>query len=127
MARRVYETGHASAEEVDDILRLLHEHQIRHYETPAGFFGLSPGAIWVRSSADYAKARKLIEEYDRARAQRVRAEYARQVAQTGHGPVLATLANVWRFVSERPYEALLYVAVIAVLVAIHVLFFRALS
>ncbi len=68
MARRVYDTGQASPEEVADVLRLLAEYDIPHYRTPSGVFGLTPGALWVRDDADYAKARRLIEGYDRARA-----------------------------------------------------------
>lgn len=125
MARRVYDTGHASPEEVDDVLRLLRTHNIPHYRTPSGVFGLTAGALWISHDADYARARRLIEDYDRERAQRVRAEYAQRSA--GHGPLQATLNNVRRLMNERPHEAVLYITVILLLIALHVLFFKALS
>ncbi len=127
MARRVYDTGQASPEEVADVLRLLAEYDIPHYRTPSGVFGLTPGALWVRDDADYAKARRLIEGYDRARAERVRAEYTQRNARLGHGPLRATLRNAWRLLSERPSQAILYLTVILLLIALHVLFFKALS
>lgn len=127
MARRVYDTGQASAEEISDVLRLLAEHGIPHYQTPSGIFGLISGALWVRDDADYAKARTLIEDYDRARAERVRAEYAQRNAQPGYGPLRATLLNARRLLSERPSEAILYLTVILLLIALHLLFFKAFS
>jgi hypothetical protein len=127
MARRVYDTSHASSEEVSDVLRLLREHHIPHYQTPSGIFGLASGALWVSHDADYAKARTLIEKYDRERVQRVRAEYARRNIRPGHGPLRATLVNIRRALSERPYQVILYVTVILLLIALHVLFFKALS
>ncbi len=127
MARRVYDTGHASPEEVSDVLQLLREHDIPHYQTPSGIFGLTSGALWVSRDADYAKARTLIEEYDRGRAERVRAEYLRRHVRFGHGPLRATLVNVRRRLRERPSEIILYITVIMFLIALHVLFFKALS
>ncbi|MDX1487039.1 MAG: DUF6164 family protein [Acidiferrobacterales bacterium] len=127
MARKVYDTGQASAEEVSDVLQLLAEHEIPHYQTPSGVFGLISGALWVRDDADYVKARALIEDYDRVRAQRVRAEYAQRNARPGQGPLQATLRNARQLLSERPSEAILYFTVILLLIALHVLFFQAFS
>lgn len=127
MARRVYDTGQASADEVRDVLRLLAEHDIPHYQTPSGIFGLTAGALWVRDDVDYAKARTLIEDYDRARAERVRAEYAQRTPGFGPGPLRAALLNARRLLSERPTETILYFTVVVLLIALHVLFFKALS
>lgn len=124
MAKKVYDTNHASAEEISDILGLLHRRAIAHYETPKGVFGLSVGAIWVSNDSDYDAARQIIEEYDKARALRVRQEYESGAHGTG---LAATVANVKRLVIERPQQALLYVAIIAGLVVVHWWFFRALS
>lgn len=127
MTRRVYDLANASPEEVEAVLALLADNGIAHYQTPSGIFGLAPGAIWVNSDGDYEAARKLIEALDRARAQRVRAHYAELAAVSGHGPLRATLVNVRRLVSERPLQALLYAAALALVIAFHVLFFRALA
>lgn len=127
MTRRVYDLANASLEEVEEVLTVLRDADIAHYQTPSGVFGLAPGAIWVKNDGDYEAARKLIEAHDRARAQRVRAEYARLTAASGHGPLRATLVNLRRLASERPLQALLYAAVLALVIAFHVLFFRALT
>lgn len=123
MAKKVYETNWASPEEVSDVLALLQRHAISHYETPRGVFGLSMGAIWVENDSDYDTARQIIEEYDKARALRVRQQY--QSAAQGTG-LVATFLNVRRLIVERPYEAVLYLAIIAGLIAIHWWFFKAL-
>ena len=127
MTRRVYDLANASPEEVEEVLALLSDADIAHYQTPNGVFGLAPGAIWVKNNRDYKTARTLIETHDRERAQRVRAEYARLAAESGHGPVRATLVNLWRLVSERPLQALLYAAALALVIAFNVLFLKALA
>jgi hypothetical protein len=127
MTRRVYDSANASPEEVEAVLALLSDSGIAHYQTPSGIFGLAPGAIWVSNDGDYEGARKLIETHDRARAQRVRAEYAELAAASGHGPLRATLVNVRRLATERPLQALLYAAVLVLIIVFHVLFFRALA
>lgn len=127
MTRRVYDLADASPEEVEGVLGLLSDHGIAHYQTPGGIFGLVPGSIWVRNDADHERARKLIEVYDQARAQRVRAEYAKRAAMSGHGPLRATMLNVRRLVTERPLQAFVYAAALMLLIAFHLLFFRALA
>lgn len=126
MTRRVYDSANASPEEVEDVLGVLSDHDIAHYQTPSGIFGLAPGAIWVSNDADYERARKLIEVYDQARAQRVRAEYTRRAAMSGHTSLRATLVNLRQLATERPLQALWYAVVLVLLVAFYVLFFRAL-
>ena len=94
------------------------------HRSPKGAFGLSVGAIWVENDSDYGTARRLIEEYDRARALRVRQQY--ELATQGSG-LVATLLNVRRLLVERPHQALLYAVIIVGLVAIHWWLFKALS
>jgi Family of unknown function (DUF6164) len=127
MTRRVYDLANASPEEVEEVLAMLSDANIAHYQTPSGLFGLAPGAIWVKYDGDYEQARRLIEAHDRARAQRVRTEYAKLAAASGHGPLRATLVNLRRLATERPLQALLYAAVLTLVIAFHVLFFRALA
>ena len=127
MTRRVYDLADASPEEVQAVLALLGDNKIAHYQTPSGLFGLAPGAIWVKNDVDYEAARKLIEAQDEARAQHVRAQYAELNTASGHGALRATVVNVRRLATERPLQALLYVAVLALIIAFHVLFFRALT
>ncbi len=124
MAKKVYDTNWASSEEVSDILALLQRHAISYYETPKGVFGLSIGAIWVENDSDYDTARQIIEEYDKVRGLRVRQQYESAAQGTG---LVATLLNVRRLIVERPHEALLYVVIIAGLIAIHWWLFKALA
>lgn len=127
MARRVYDTGGASDEEVSDILRLLKEHNISYYETPKGIFGLAPGAIWVTRDSDYQEARRLIEDYDSSRAQRVREEYARRAAEAEGSDLIRVLSSIRKLVSQNSHNVLLYAVIIVFLIIIHWLFYRAIS
>ncbi len=127
MARRVYDTGGASAEEISDILGLLRDNHIPHYETPRGVFGLTPGAIWVSRDADYGEARELIEHYDRARAQRVRETYANRTGTGTSRGSISVLSSIRKFILENPRNAVLYAVIIILLVAIHWLFYRAIT
>lgn len=127
MARRVYDKGGASSEEISDILKLLRQNNIPHYETPTGILGLSPGAIWVSRDSHYREARRLIEDYDRSRAHRVREEYAKRAAEVEGSALIRVLSNIWKLVSQNSQNVLLYTVIIAFLIMIHWLFYRAIS
>ena len=65
MTHKVFEIRGAPDNEVEDIRHLLHENKISYYETPRGNFGKSMAAIWVHDKKSYAKARELIDKYQK--------------------------------------------------------------
>ena len=62
-------------DEVRELRELLEQNAIAYYETPAGNWGISMPAIWLHEDADLARARALVDDYQRERSQRVRSEY----------------------------------------------------
>lgn len=93
-------------EEAEEIRQLLAAHGIAFYETPAGNWGISMPAIWLEDADDLERAKALLDDYQRERQARSRAEYeqARQ-AGTNRG-----LLDVLR---ENPLRFLAYLALIA--------------
>lgn len=99
MAALAFRLRNVPEDEVRDVVALLDEAGIEWYETEAGNWGIAMPALWVRRDEDLARARTLIERYQRARGPRVRAERDVRVAE-GREPTLATRLR------ERPVATL---------------------
>ena len=99
MAALVFRLRHVPDDEVSDVTALLDEAGIDWFETDAGNWGISMPALWVRRDADRDRARELIERYQGARAERLRAERARRRAD-GLEPTLGARLR------ERPLASL---------------------
>lgn len=66
---------HVPDDEADDVRALLEDNHIGYYETPPSRWGISMGGIWVSDAAQAEQARRLLEEYQSARARRAREAY----------------------------------------------------
>lgn len=121
MAKILFRLRQVPDEEADEVRGLLDEHRIDWYETSAGKFLISFPAIWLRDESQEAKARALLEEYQRQRETAVRAEYAEleargetetllQRAVSRPGPVLLALCAVCfiLYISIKPFLALVF-------------------
>ena len=92
-------------DEAEEIRELLSRHNIEFYETPAGRWGISMEAIWLKDESLFDNAKRLIDDYQAQRYQRVRQEY-RDLKQQGKVESFAQrLAN-------RPVQMLFYLAII---------------
>lgn len=103
MSVQLFRLRNVPDDEAQDIRDLLTKNHIDHYETPAGNWGISMPAIWLRDEDQLDQAKSLIEEYQRQRF--VRAKVAREEAkQAGKKESLfaALLAN--------PIQTILYTA-----------------
>lgn len=63
-------------DEADDVRALLDAQRIAFYETRPSIWGVSAGGIWVTEDAAFADARHAMDNYQRQRGVRARAEYA---------------------------------------------------
>ncbi len=96
-------------DEADEIRQLLDEHDIDYYETPAGNWGISMPAIWLRSADRFDAAKQLIEIYQASRSLRVRKEYE-QLKKEGRQ---RTIIDQFR---EKPIQFILYLAFAAIII-----------
>lgn len=96
-------------DEAQELRELLQANAIDYYETPAGNWGVSMPAIWLRDEAQLSLARALVQDYQTQRAIRVRSEYE-QLKQAGEHPTFL------RELKSRPARVVAYLAVIAVIV-----------
>ncbi len=62
-------------EEADEIRGLLDQYLLDYYETPPNRWGITGGGIWLRDPEQHPQARRLLDEYQRRRHERVRAEH----------------------------------------------------
>jgi len=92
-------------DEADDVRALLAAHGIDFYETPAGNWGVSSPALWVRDDRQLTEAKVLIETYQAQRAARAREEYRRLKCEGRQ----RTLVDSMR---EAPLRFVVYVAFI---------------
>lgn len=93
-------------DEADEVRALLGEHGIDFYETRPSRWGLSAGGIWVREREQAARARALLEGYQRQRFERARADYEERRLR-GEAETLYTRLQ------REPLRVLFYIAVIA--------------
>jgi hypothetical protein len=75
MPIRLFRLSGIPDDEAQDVRRLLTDNGIDYYETPEGRWGIAAAAIWLRDEEQLSEARRLLDEYQRERAVRVRAEF----------------------------------------------------
>ena len=76
MSRLLLNLRHVPDDEADDVRALLDARGIAFFETTPSPWGISAGGIWVTDDADFADAKRALDDYERQRSDRVRAEYA---------------------------------------------------
>ncbi|MDR2872958.1 MAG: DUF6164 family protein [Xanthomonadaceae bacterium] len=76
MGKMLFNLRHVPADEADDVRAMLDAAEIGYYETRPSPFGISAGGIWLKNAEDHPRARQLLDEYQRQRRDRIRAEHA---------------------------------------------------
>jgi len=105
MAIQLFKLRGVPDDEAEDIRTLLTENDIDFYETPAGNWGLSMPAIWVKTEPVKQAGEKLIDQYQEQRAISARAAYE-ALKQQGEQQ---TLVSSFR---ENPLQFLVYTAIV---------------
>jgi len=96
-------------DEADEIRELLTAHGIDWYETPAGKWGISMPAIWLRDDSQLQRAGELLFEYQLQRSQRIRNE-REQALREGRAETILDR------IQREPLRFLLYaIGILAVL------------
>ena len=105
MAKLIFKLKSVSYDEADEIKNLLTENNIDFYESPAGNWGISMHALWVNDEDQCSLAKKLIEEYQLERSERIRQE-TQQKKDEGE------LETFFQRMLSRPVEFILLSALI---------------
>jgi hypothetical protein len=71
MAKLLFHLNAVDEEEANEVRVLLESASIPCYETHAGKWGISVAAIWVSNDEDFEQARRLLDEYQHERSQRL--------------------------------------------------------
>ncbi|MBT8132410.1 MAG: hypothetical protein KJO35_09090 [Gammaproteobacteria bacterium] len=74
-------------DEAQDVRDLLTAHNIDHYETPAGNWGISMPSLWLRDESQRDRAKALIKDYQEQRASTAREQLA-QAKREGNNRTL---------------------------------------
>jgi len=96
-------------DEAADVRELLSQHNIVFYETPAGKWGISVGAIWLNDDVQLDDATHLIEKYQRDRSHHARSEYKRLQQEGGVERIMDRL-------KQSPVLFVLYLVIISLIV-----------
>ena len=91
MAKLLFNLRGVPEDEADEIRVLLTENEIPYYETPPGNWGISLPGLWLEGSSQLEEANRLIDQYQRERVARSRAEYERL---RGEGKAPTLLGNI---------------------------------
>ncbi len=120
MPRLLLNLRNVPDDEAGDVRALLDAKRIAHYETPPSFWRISSGGIWVKEDADFAAAKRALDDYERQRSDRVRAAYtAAKRAGTAE-----TFIGILRSDPLRVVMTLLGILLVLGLVALPVILLR---
>ena len=74
MSKLLFRMRHVPEDEAKDVRDLLEKNNIEFFETFSGTWGISIPAIWVSRNDQYTEARKIIDEYQAERTDKVKKE-----------------------------------------------------
>ncbi|HAC27167.1 DUF6164 family protein [Marinobacter sp. bablab_jr008] len=109
MPHHLMNLRHVPDDEADEIRALFEEHGVRYYETPPSRWGISMGGFWVHDAEEAARAKALLDEYQRQRFQSQRQAYEQGLARGEIGGI----GSMFRRYPLRTLAACLAIAAIA--------------
>lgn len=106
MAVQIFKLRGVPDDEAEDIRQLLATHHIDYYESPAGRWGMSMPALWIKNDYQRERALSLIAEYQQQRALRARQHYEQLKSQ-------GLQLKVWDMAKSNPLRFILSFLAIA--------------
>lgn len=110
MAVQLFRLRGVPDDEREEVFELLTEHGFDFYETPAGLWGISMPAFWLKDDSQLVAAKALIAEYQQQRLVRMQAE-----AQATPPP------KFWQHLLRQPLQVVVYAALILLVLYISVM------
>ncbi|MBW0148176.1 DUF6164 family protein [Marinobacter arenosus] len=114
MPHHLMNLRHVPDDEADEIRALFETHDVRYYETPPSRWGISMGGFWVHDDDEAARARALLDEYQRQRLDTQRQAFRERLA-AGEG------RGVWAMIRRRPVRTLAAVVAVVVIAGVSLL------
>lgn len=108
MAKLLFSLRGVPDEEAAEVRQILSDNALEFYETPAGKWGISAPALWLKTDEDYDKARQLFDDYQQRRFQEQREKYI-QLKTEGRQ---RTFADV---IKEDPLRFIVYLLLIGII------------
>lgn len=96
-------------DEADEVRELLTEQDIDFYETPAGNWGVSMPALWLRNDDELIKAQSLLNTYQQQRAITQRELYLQKKQAGQH-------QTWWQCFKEKPLLHCVYFSAIGLVI-----------
>lgn len=93
MPARIFNLKDAPDDERQDVRTLLEANNIHFYETPAGKWGISVPAFWLKDDNQFDEARSLIDAYQSERMVRIQEEYRQRVEEGNIETLVGKLKN----------------------------------
>ncbi len=109
MAVRVFNLNNVPDDELEEVRELFNQHSIDFYETPAGRWGISSPALWIKDEKQHPQVKTLLAEYAVKRASRKREEYDQLKKEGQQKPTLD-------LIKERPFFVVMYAAILALII-----------
>ncbi len=114
MAKLIFKLKSVSHDEAEDIRNLLTDNHIEFFESPPGNWDISMHALWLQHDEDHARAKKLIDDYQAQRSERVRLETQQKIEQGEYETFAQRLAN-------KPLQVLITLAIVAFIIYVSVM------
>lgn len=112
MSKLVFRLRNVPIDEAQDIRELLEDNDIAYFETSAGNWGISLPAIWVHETDSFELARRLIDDYQHERSERLRREY--ELSKSN-----GEAKTIWKSFKEHPIRFVAFSALICIILIIY--------
>jgi hypothetical protein len=116
MSKLLFRMRDVPDDEAEEVRELLGENDIAFFETFGGNWGISVAALWLSNEEQFDTARRLLDDYETGRVQRVKEEYRTDLA-AGEAKTL------WRSFLEHPVKFFAYMVLVAVVLVLSLQFF----
>ena len=95
MAVQIFRLRNVPEDEAEEVRQLLAENQVDFYETPAGMWGISMPALWIKDESQKDKVKALLAEYQQQRQQTAQEQ--------------ADLPPWWQVLQQNPSQFIAYI------------------
>ena len=116
MSKLLFRMRDVPEDEAEEVRELLSSNEIEFFETDAGNWGVSLPALWLKREDQFELARRILDDYQAERGQRLRQEYELERSK-------GEARTMWQSFSENPLRFVAYFSLIGLVLYISIRFF----